>query len=244
MTAEAVPRSVLSIDEMVSNIVEHGYQNRRQTIFVCVWAPSARFVRVALFDRAPDTGWFHKPFPSLEDQARRLAYRGRGRAIVDESTRRVIHRRRPGGGNLLLLEFEAGRRAPQRGDIPFMPSTNPDHFVSMTRMATFHDVSVCCTAFRGVVRDTTVYRFREYLEQGGRRSPYLLVDLSGVTYLSSTGLGLLVDQARYQERLNGWLRVVNPSNPVKMILDISGLAGVLSPVPTIEDGVKDLAKAA
>ena len=125
-----------------------------------------------------------------------------------------------------------------------MPSINPDHFVSMTRLATFHGVAVSCTAFRGVVRDGTVYRFREYLEQGGRRSPYLLVDLSGVTYLSSTGLGLLVDQARYQERIDGWLRVVNPSPPVKMILDISGLAHVLCPVPTIEDGVKDLAQAA
>ena len=119
--------------------------------------------------------------------------------------------------------------------------STPGTFVSKTRLSEYFETPVCFTGFQGAVREETVFTFREYLEQGGRRSPYLLVDLSGVSYLSSTGLGVLVDQARSQERANGWLRVVDPSPSVQMILNVSGLAGAVSPVASVEAGVRDLA---
>ena len=63
------------------------------------------------------------------------------------------------------------------------------------------------------------------------RSHYLVVDLSELKYLNATGLGMLLEQARIQEKRRGWLRIVAPSPAVTMIFQLSGAAKTLAVYP-------------
>jgi anti-anti-sigma factor len=109
-----------------------------------------------------------------------------------------------------------------------MPPDLDNHLISISRIRVVHDQEVSCVRFRGAVRKLTEASFRDTLREAGRRAPHLLVDLSEVAYLSSSGLGLLLEQAGTQEREEGWLRLVSPSQTVSMILRLSGTAEALA----------------
>jgi len=52
---------------------------------------------------------------------------------------------------------------------------------------------------------------------------FVLVDLSQVTYLSSIGIPMLINNARAITKHGGRLALVNPQPNVKSILDITGV---------------------
>jgi anti-anti-sigma factor len=56
---------------------------------------------------------------------------------------------------------------------------------------------------------------------------HLRVDLSEVTFLSSAGIAALMKFYKQLSRINGSFVVVNPSGPVKMVLDMARLSAVL-----------------
>jgi anti-anti-sigma factor len=59
-----------------------------------------------------------------------------------------------------------------------------------------------------------------FITRGGRN---VLLDLSGVDYLSSPGLRLLDDRARELEERGGTLSVRQITDPVRLALDLAGL---------------------
>ena len=61
----------------------------------------------------------------------------------------------------------------------------------------------------------------QILERGVKR---LALDLSGVDYMSSAGLRAIDDLATSLEEQAGSLRVIDPTDPVRLVLDLSGLA--------------------
>jgi anti-sigma B factor antagonist len=63
------------------------------------------------------------------------------------------------------------------------------------------------------------------LGQGVNR---LALDLSGVDYMSSAGLRAIEELAAAVERESGQLRVMNATDPVRLVLDLSGLASRLA----------------
>jgi anti-anti-sigma factor len=65
----------------------------------------------------------------------------------------------------------------------------------------------------------------DQLVRGGAHRLWL--DLSGVTYLSSLGIGLLVRFQKELSRLGGSLKVINPSEPVKEVLTVVRLHAML-----------------
>lgn len=65
----------------------------------------------------------------------------------------------------------------------------------------------------------------DQLVRGGAHRLWL--DLSGVTYLSSLGIGLLVKFQKELARLGGSLKVINPSEPVKEVLTVVRLHAML-----------------
>ena len=87
----------------------------------------------------------------------------------------------------------------------------------------------------------TVERLREKLadviEAGGRR---LLVDLTGVSFLDSTALGVLVDAARTLKSSQGQLVLVADDPRVSRVLEITGLQRVLGVEPTLPEAVQRL----
>lgn len=114
------------------------------------------------------------------------------------------------------------------------------HLISISRLQHVDGVDVSHLRLRGVVRAPTTEEFRSRLTEAGARSPYLVVDLSELGYITSTGLSLLLMQAETQHRRQGWLRVVAPSAAVAMILDLSGVGESLAPLGSAEEAVSDL----
>lgn len=54
-------------------------------------------------------------------------------------------------------------------------------------------------------------------------SPHLVLDLSGVTFMDSTGLKVLLTVQRRAELAQGSLAVVGTTRPVNRIMDLTGL---------------------
>jgi anti-anti-sigma factor len=65
----------------------------------------------------------------------------------------------------------------------------------------------------------------------------LWLDLSGVTYLSSIGVGLLVRFQKELSRLGGKFKVINPSEPVKEVLTVVRLHDLLVGQPPGQRGL-------
>ena len=121
-----------------------------------------------------------------------------------------------------------------------MPRDVDNHLISISRIRKHAAAEISCVRFRGTVRQPTEPEFCSRLDEAGRRSPHLVVDLSELEYLSSSGLGMLLDQAGTQEHRGGWLRIISPSPTVAMILHLAGASSSLAPFADLEDAVNDL----
>ena len=114
------------------------------------------------------------------------------------------------------------------------------HLISISRIQKRAEGEISMLRLRGSVRGSTSTDFRGHLDEAGLRSPYLVVDLSELEYINSTGLGMLLRQSEIQERRKGWMRVVAPSPAVAMILRLTGVAEKLSLHSDEEGALRDL----
>jgi anti-sigma B factor antagonist len=73
-------------------------------------------------------------------------------------------------------------------------------------------------------------------ERGGHQ---LIVDLTRVDFLDSTGLGALIGGQRRAREFGGEVRIVAKEGQILRLLRITGLLKVFSVYPTLEDAVKD-----
>ena len=73
-------------------------------------------------------------------------------------------------------------------------------------------------------------------ERGGHQ---LIVDLTQVDFLDSTGLGALIGGQRRAREFGGEVRIVAKEGQILRLLRITGLLKVFSVYPTLEDAVKD-----
>jgi anti-sigma B factor antagonist len=94
--------------------------------------------------------------------------------------------------------------------------------------------TVVCVA--GELDVYTAPRLREELvdviADGCRR---LIVDMNGVTFIDSTGLGVLVGILKRMRTVDGELRVIAANEPVLRTMRITGLQRVLCTHPTVAD---------
>jgi anti-anti-sigma factor len=65
---------------------------------------------------------------------------------------------------------------------------------------------------------------------------FVLVDLSQVTYLSSIGIPMLINNAKAVAKHGGRLALINPQPNVKSILDITGVLHLIRVYKDIETG--------
>jgi len=121
-----------------------------------------------------------------------------------------------------------------------VPGEPEAHLISISRIRRVGEAEVSVLRLRGAVRTSTADELERRLGEAGERSPYLLVDLSELEYLSSKGLGMLLDQAGLQERGKGWLRLLTPSPAVAMILGLAGTAPALASFPGEDEALADL----
>lgn len=90
----------------------------------------------------------------------------------------------------------------------------------------------------GEVDIYTAPRLKEHilntLEQGDAR---LVVDLSSVDFMDSSGLGVLVSALKRTKDLDGELRIVCPKGGVLKIFSITGLTKVFGIDATLEEAL-------
>jgi len=72
-----------------------------------------------------------------------------------------------------------------------------------------------------------------------RPSPRVIVDMSGLDFCDSMGVGVLVNaHGRAMER-GGWVRLAAPSGFLRRLFDTLGLAGYLAIFPDVETALSD-----
>jgi anti-sigma B factor antagonist len=76
----------------------------------------------------------------------------------------------------------------------------------------------------------------------GRGSVRLVVDLSGVDYISSRGLHTLATSARRCADAGGALAVCGLADPVRIALDLSGLLLELAIAPSRDEAIARVAR--
>ena len=67
----------------------------------------------------------------------------------------------------------------------------------------------------------------------------LVVDTGGVTFIDSTGLGVLIGALKRVRAADGELRVVASGEPVVRMLRVTGLHRVFSTFATLDEAVAD-----
>jgi anti-sigma B factor antagonist len=73
------------------------------------------------------------------------------------------------------------------------------------------------------------------LVDGGKT--HIVLDLKNVEYMSSAGLRAMVSTLKQVKRVNGDLRLANPSPRVEEVLRLAGLTSIFSIHPTQEEAV-------
>ena len=79
---------------------------------------------------------------------------------------------------------------------------------------------------------------REHLDEhisAGRH--HLVVDLGGVTFMASTGLGVLVGRLKLVRAANGTLRLACANERILSVFSITGLDKVFQIFPSVDDAV-------
>ncbi len=70
-----------------------------------------------------------------------------------------------------------------------------------------------------------------------RPGPRIVVDLSGVEFCDSTGLGAFVTGHNRAHRAGGWVRLAAPGEWMTRLLDTVGLSARIGVYPTVADAL-------
>ncbi|HEX4014271.1 MAG TPA: STAS domain-containing protein [Candidatus Cybelea sp.] len=71
---------------------------------------------------------------------------------------------------------------------------------------------------------------------------HLIVDLTRLEFLDSTGLGVLIGAHRRTAENNGSLRLVVSEGPISRLLNITGLVAVFAAYHSLDDARRDRAR--
>jgi anti-sigma B factor antagonist len=89
----------------------------------------------------------------------------------------------------------------------------------------------------GEIDVATVDLLRRQLDTAREESASVLLDLSGVTFIDSTGLQLLLDASLDSAACDWAFSIVRPSRVVQRLIEVSGTADLLMIVDPTEEQV-------
>ncbi|WP_067238599.1 STAS domain-containing protein [Streptomyces longwoodensis] len=73
---------------------------------------------------------------------------------------------------------------------------------------------------------------------GEATAPRTVIDLSGVTFMDSTGINLLIGADRAARGARGWLRLAAPTEAVLRTMRLVGLDLVIPSYPTLSEALE------
>lgn len=101
-----------------------------------------------------------------------------------------------------------------------------------------HGVSVL--SISGRLNMVTGPRLREAIERAvAENHPHVAVDLSGVVFLDSSGLGALIAGIKMARAAGGDLRLIRPTEQVELVLELTNMDSVLRSFDDVESAYPD-----
>lgn len=192
----------LAVDEAATNIIQHAYGEQRGDLRLVCQRQGNRFI-VRLFDRGIPFDPEAVPPPDLVSSIDTREAGGLGLYLMGRMMDAIDFSFNPDSGeNELCMIKHVGSRLPS--DVRVVPVQGRIDATAAPGLAT-------------IVRDTA--------ESGGQR---IVLDLSGVTFLSSSGLRILLMLARELKSNGGELRLCAMQPPVAEVFTLTGFTQIFT----------------
>jgi anti-sigma B factor antagonist len=68
----------------------------------------------------------------------------------------------------------------------------------------------------------------------------VVVDLAGVTFIDSSGLGMVIAGLKHARQAGGELRIAAAGEQVRMVLELTKLHRILRPYESVDEALEDL----
>ncbi|MFF5029906.1 STAS domain-containing protein [Streptomyces collinus] len=98
---------------------------------------------------------------------------------------------------------------------------------------------VTVVAAHGEVDRDSAPQLLEALTAGDSSACRTVLNLSGITFMDSSGINVLIVAHRSAESSGGWLRLAAPSPSLARLIQIVGLDEVIPCRPTVQDALGD-----
>ncbi|MFJ4868588.1 STAS domain-containing protein [Streptomyces sp. NPDC088757] len=89
----------------------------------------------------------------------------------------------------------------------------------------------------GEIDHTTKDALRDALLPADGTAPRVVADLSGVSFMDSSGINVFIFAHQHLSDLQGWLRIAAPQEAVLRVLTLIGVDTVIDCHPTLEDAL-------
>jgi stage II sporulation protein AA (anti-sigma F factor antagonist) len=95
---------------------------------------------------------------------------------------------------------------------------------------------------KGEMDMATAERMRQSIDDRLQqdKTQYLLLNLTGVSFIDSSGVGVILGRYRYLNRIGGKMAIVNPQLTVKRVLETAGIPKLIPIVVNEGEGLKQL----
>jgi anti-sigma B factor antagonist len=216
---------VLATDEACSNLIEHGHIPETTADFSLAFAFDGRIAEVLICD----TGLAFDPAdrPSLDLSAPEdKEPGGLGWHLIMQSVDAVEYQTGPDGNQLTLKKLR--EPDPRRRDTVLEIDMDQTTAVTVARVTGTVD---------SLTAPDLLTAFEQEIDAGSDR---MVVDLSGVDYMSSAGLRSLLGAVKKARSAGGDLRLAAPQPNVFRVLDMSGFTGILKCFDDIPAAVESL----
>lgn len=95
---------------------------------------------------------------------------------------------------------------------------------------------------KGELDHHTAEEFRDYVDRGLENNPvkHLLLDFTHLSFMDSSGIGVLIGRYKKVSSAGGKVVVVNENKQVSRVFEVSGIYEIISSYSSISKAINDL----